>query len=345
MKFWKVAGGLALALSLMQAPSAKSAEPDFKEVYGLIRENLSNVSEDELNRAAVQGLVDALQPRVSILKAGEPGTSSNPPGSSPLKSSLFDGGILYLRVAQIGQGFANEVRQQFESATATNGIRGLVVDLRYAGGESYSEAANAADAFLKSERPLLQWDDHVAKSTEKPNAIAVPVVALVNVTTTQAAEALAAVLKENGIGLVIGAKTAGRALVSREFPLGNGDRLRIATAAVKLGSGAVLDEGITPDIDVQVTPENEKAWYADAFANLPPTNEGPRGVSGIAATNIDRRARLNEADLVRERRRGTNGEPIPGPAVGETERPVVRDPALARALDVLKGLAVVRKTS
>jgi hypothetical protein len=54
---------------------------------------------------------------------------------------------------------------------------------------------------------------------------------------------------------------------------------------------------------------------------------------------------MNEADLVRERRRGLNGEGTPAPVAAEPERPVVRDPALARALDVLKGLAVVRRTS
>jgi hypothetical protein len=242
MTFWKVAGGLALAFSLTQVTTAKadSAEPDFKEIYRLVQEHLSNISEAELNRAAVQGLVDALQPRISILKAGEPAVPSGPPGPSLLKSSLFDGGIYYLRVGEIRQGFANEVRQQHEGVSATNRIRGLVIDLRFAGGESYSEAADAADAFLKSERPLLQWDDRMAKSTEKSNAIGVPVVALVNRETAVAAEAFAAILKETGIGLVIGAKTAGRALVSREFPLSNGDRLRIATAAVKLGSGAAL---------------------------------------------------------------------------------------------------------
>jgi hypothetical protein len=52
---------------------------------------------------------------------------------------------------------------------------------------------------------------------------------------------------------------------------------------------------------------------------------------------------LNEAELVREHREGADldAEPAAG-REPEPEKPVVRDPVLARALDLLKGLAVVR---
>jgi hypothetical protein len=56
--------------------------------------------------------------------------------------------------------------------------------------------------------------------------------------------------------------------------------------------------------------------------------------------------RFNEAELVREHREGRDrdtGE-TPRARAPEPERPVVSDPALARALDLLRGLAVVRQS-
>jgi len=58
-----------------------------------------------------------------------------------------------------------------------------------------------------------------------------------------------------------------------------------------------------------------------------------------------RRPRFNEAELVRERRDGpvTDGD-LAGATPAEQDKPVVHDPVLGRALDFLKGLAVVRQT-
>jgi hypothetical protein len=101
---------------------------------------------------------------------------------------------------------------------------------------------------------------------------------------------------------------------------------------------------------VQVAPEEERSYYADAFRNLQNTNQlfanaGLSFTNQASSTNRARRTRFNEAELVRERREGPpfDNDSAP-PRETEPEKPVVRDPALARALDVLKGLAVVRRT-
>ena len=57
------------------------------------------------------------------------------------------------------------------------------------------------------------------------------------------------------------------------------------------------------------------------------------------------RRRINEAELVRRQREGLNpDEDVPSAKarLNELVKPMVRDPALARALDLLKGLAVVK---
>ena len=174
---------------------------------------------------------------------------------------------------------------------------------------------------------------------------------VVNRETSGAAEALAALFRETGCGLILGARTAGQAMITKDFPLKNGERLRIATAQVRLGDGSALPAtGVKPDITVEVSPEDERSYYADAFSSAGRT--GLLADTSLSLTNPptgtnrnSRRARFNEAELVRERREGISldADPSNRPEA-EAERPVVRDPALARALDLLKGLAVVRQS-
>ena len=80
-----------------------------------------------------------------------------------------------------------------------------------------------------------------------------------------------------------------------------------------------------------------------------PRWEGHNGARLIVAnpdngTNrVPRRSRFNEAELVRERRDGLSRDSeLTAEEDNGPERTLVRDPALARALDLLKGLAVVR---
>jgi hypothetical protein len=128
--------------------------------------------------------------------------------------------------------------------------------------------------------------------------------------------------------------------------LSNGQVLRVATQAIELGSGARLSGPVKPDIDIQVSLEEERAYYANAFADFSKTNlpTDSEGTNSVSATNrTSRRNRFNEADLVREhnlRSRGEGGLAVERPP----QAPVVNDPVLARALDVLKGLAVVRQS-
>jgi hypothetical protein len=340
-------GGQASLLA--QAKPEEAPGPDFKEVYDLIRAHLAGMSEDQLNRAAVGGLVSGLAPRVALVtNAAAPGTA----GETPLviQSSVFDGDVLYLRVGRVGDGLAKAISAACSKPETTNKLKGVALDLRYAGGDDYAAAAAAVDLFVKKEQPLLDWGNGMVKSKEKSDAIALPVTVLVNRQTAGAAEALAAALRETGAGLILGGRTAGQAMVAQEFPLKNGNRLRIATAPVQLGNGSALSEqGITPDITVDVSAAAERVYYEDAYA-LPERTNLLAG-TGLLATNpasgtnrLVRRPRFNEAELVRERREGLGEADLTALRDREPDRPMVQDPALARAVDLLRGLALVRQS-
>ena len=135
--------------------------------------------------------------------------------------------------------------------------------------------------------------------------------------------------------------------------LSNGQRLRIATGQVRVGNGKILSaSGVAPDIEVLLSGDEEKAYFADASKVLARPTASLRATNNpasAASTNRASRRRLNEAELVRMQREGLSPDEqevtAPGP---QTEKdgsePVVRDPALARALDLLKGIAIVERS-
>lgn len=322
--------------------------PDFKEVYDLLRANLGGIDEKALNQAAVQGLLSQLEGRAAIV--GDETDLPNSTNGPSVTGIVYDRNYGYLRINHLGPGADEQFRAE-HGKLATNRLKGIVIDLRYSSGQNYAGAVAIADMFLPNEQPLMDWGEGMRHSTAKSNPINMPVALLVNRKTSGAAEALAGAMRQAEIGLVLGAKTAGQASISREFELSNGQRLRVGTTPVKLAKGKFMPaSGLAPDIAVDVSSEDELAYYGDAFRSLAISNRlaglGARltNEAGLSLTNR-RPRRINEAELVRMQRDGesidfSTNRPQRDPESGPL---TVQDPVLSRALDLLKGLAVVQQ--
>lgn len=328
-----LAGGIVTTFA---APEA----PPFQEVYSLIRSNAAGVTDDELNEAAVEGLISQLSSRAWRINPSQSShTETNVAAIS--SSAIFDESYGYIRVGHVGAKLPEEFSLVLAKLASTNRLKGLVVDLRYANGHDYAAAVRVADRFVGSEQPLLDWGQGMAKSTDKTNAFRSPVAVLVNQFTSGGAEALAAMLRYADVGLLIGTNTAGQASITRDFTLSNGDLLRVAVAPVKVAGIEVVGR-LKPDIQVQVSPEDERAYFVDAYKELhKPGTAFETNMASLSVTNRPRR-RLNEAELVRMLREGEDPEEERAARAAEPARPVITDPALARAIDLLKALAVVR---
>lgn len=329
--------GLAGWLGGVSAGAAQAPNP--AEVLDILRTNLPGLTDAQLQLATVRGVVRELAPRVWLVGDDRGESDSAGQGPALIKAQVFPPDALYLRVGRVSADLPAEVEAAFTEVSATNDVRGVIVDLRFAGGRDFAAAAAAADLAVPGGQLLLDWGAGQARSTEKSEVPGLPTVVLVNQQTEGAAEALAGVLRDAGVALIIGANTAGRAMMTEEFKLSNGQTLCIARRGVRLGSGVELTSaGLTPDIVVRVAPADEQTWFADPFRDLSRSADDG-GTNTVARAP---RRRINEAELVRARREGTNLA-APNTAVAEEEPVVVRDPALARALDLLKALAVVRE--
>jgi hypothetical protein len=97
---------------------------------------------------------------------------------------------------------------------------------------------------------------------------------------------------------------------------------------------------------VDVNPDDELGYVEDIYTESPKFTQIPPAITNETASVTNRsRRRINEAELVRMLRDGQD----PPAETQATRRvsaplPLVQDPALARAVDLLKGLAVVQQT-
>lgn len=324
---------LLVLCGLLRLQGAQSA-PEFQQVYDLLKANLAGVSPAELNQTAVEALVGRLAPRVALEAAGQ----TEPTNAPLMKTEVFEGDLVCFRISRVSQDLGQALAQEYARIAATNKLRGVVMDLRFAGGRDYAAVAGAVRLFVRKDQPLIDFGQGMVTAKPTAEPITAPVAVLVNAETRGAAEALAAALRTSGAALVLGGNTAGEAAIAKTFPLSNGDHLRVATAPIRLGDGSLLSlAGLTPDIVVHVTAAQEKVYFTDPYREFTNTMAAAAGTNNAA-----RRLRYGEAELVRERKIGPNNEPAPAMAA-DPEKPIVQDPALARALDVLKGLAVVRR--
>ena len=340
----RTAGVAACAFALLPARAAETApSPRFQEVYEAIRANLPAVSEADLNQAAVQGLLSALRPQISLV-------TNLPAGAAladlPLltRTSVFENAFGYLRISHVGAGLGKSIESAVKELQAGHKLTGLILDLRYSGGSDYAGAVEAADVFLDGERALLRFGDTNLAAQASAKTVDLPVATLVNESTVGAAEALAAALQFTRTSLVIGSRTAGQAHGFKEVELSNGQRLKLPGVSAQLPDGTALSpNGVTPDVLISVNAEDERAYFEDPYWLSPRlfSQTGRSNTNDLAGTNRSRR-RVNEADLVRMQREGQapNSELADAPGFRLPPVKIINDPCLARGVDFLKGLAM-----
>jgi hypothetical protein len=115
--------------------------------------------------------------------------------------------------------------------------------------------------------------------------------------------------------------------------------LRAAKAGLIFGSAA---KNLQPDISVPVSAGDEKMFLEKPYGTL------AQGETNSAASTNDFLSFVDhttEADLVREKiKDGEQDEDSAPTPAAEPQKPFIRDPVLARAVDLIKALAVVRQS-
>jgi carboxyl-terminal processing protease len=176
---------------------------------------------------------------------------------------MLPNGIGYVWVMEFGRGTPAE----FDTAVARLtqlGAKALVLDLRNDGGGYVNSALDISSRFIAN-KALLTVEERGKHATtidaDGDPSISLPVTVLVNQFTASASEITAGALQDDGIGMLVGAKTFGKGVMQTLTPLPDGAAIKITTAHYLTPNHRDINlRGIDPDVAVD---ENRDARFGD----------------------------------------------------------------------------------
>lgn len=334
-----------LILLITDSPcSAQENLPRLSETLKIIQNNLIGVKNETLDEKALHGLISELSPLVKFKEENPP---TNPNVSEQTSEApsyrLLSNHYIAFRVGEINNNTAHFIAEKYK-AESTNEIRGLILDLRNTSSEDYTSTANIASLFLGKDLHLFTIGDHkyLTQTSEDVDLLKLPTAILVNKNTAGAPEALAITLNRHLNAIILGSKTAGDLFSFKEFAIQGNSSLLIAVDTVYFDNNTLPpSDGIIPDIEVSLSQEDEIAYIKDPFTNLHPVPLFRDGETNNVSIKI------NEATLVKMQRggRGNNSSEEQTEKIlsSDNKEPIIYDPTLSRALDILKSLYFFKK--
>ena len=331
-----------------QSPSAKptteqlvnSLSPaDLQAAISLLKSNFTNpdaITDTELNRATIQGLMVRLPHGVMLLPNRESASMEAP---IAFYSEILDGHIGYLRLGSLNSANLQALDKSL-SSFATKKVDALVIDLRASQATNdFAMAAEFAKRFCPKGKPLFTLRKPAARqdrvfNSDRDLAFRGLIMVLTDGDTAGAAEALADALHFYDKALIMGQPTAGRAVEYSDLPLPSGKILRVAVAEIVSAEGhSLFPEGIKPDVPVEMSMVDKRQIFQLSSEK------------GMAPFVYEAgRPHMNEAALLA----GTNPEVEAAEAAQQRrgrspEKPPTHDPVLQRALDVVTSLEIYQK--
>lgn len=152
---------------------------------------------------------------------------------------------------------AIQAAQSFKS----QGVRGVVVDVRDNGGGYLEAARKVAGIWLDNKLVVTEKSSGVTKDTVKTGTgtilAGIKTVVLVNGGSASASEILAGALQDYGVATLVGEKTFGKGTVQNLLDLDGGRKLKVTIARWYTPNGKnITKEGITPSKIVDLTSED-----------------------------------------------------------------------------------------
>lgn len=335
---WGMAAMLAATASAEEASAPINLE-ELQKLIFLLRTHYADraaLSDAEIAAAAAAGVLQRLGATAQMLSLGE-GKSAEETAVIG-KQGMFKPATAYLRVAALRKNAAEEIKVALSKMTVEQPLEGMILDLRFANGDSFEDAAAVAGLFLARSKPLFVLENtnlgqkERFENTRDPLFPQTPLVVLINGETRGAVEALAATLQLHKRALLIGRASAAQCFATSDLPLDDGKLLRLATRKVALKEGETLwARPVEPEIAVRVALEEERGMV---FGTAPKREKKPAPVTSVFPRS--------EAELLSAYE--SPAEPRPArPATTLEEQ--TDDPVLQRALDVLSAWRMFQPSS
>ncbi len=311
---------------------------DLSRALSLLKERYVNpaaLSETELNRATLTGLLARLGRGVILASARDAAAPPVP----PFYREILDGHIGYLRPGDLSRPQLQELDTTLR-AFAGKKVDAIVLELRgCAESNDFATAAEMAGRFVAKGKPLFKLVGPGGKElrafvSNQDAAYAGLLVLLVDGETAGASEAVASVLRHSDKSILVGQNTAGRPFDYAELALPSGNVLSVAVAEATLPDQPPLSrQGLEPDLPVKL-PAAEKAQIFQQSLT--------KGMAPFAFESD--RPHLNEAALLA----GTNPEIEAAQAAQQRrarggDSAALHDTVLQRAVDLVTSIGVYEK--
>ena len=225
------------------------------------------------------------------------------------------------------------LKKMLKKAGGINKINGIVLDLRNNPGGLLNQAILVADAFL-DKGEIVSTRGRNPQDTERFNATpgdlaqGKPIVVLINGGSASASEIVSGALKDHRRAVVVGTQSFGKGSVQTIIPLQGNGAMRLTTARYYTPSGrSIQNLGILPDIIVEQRPP----------AKVDSKDKKPKFLS-----EADLRGALKNDSLTPEEKKQLEQE---RKARIEAARKRAEDYQLAYAIDLLRGMAVLKKAN
>ena len=178
---------------------------------------------------------------------------------------ILNDGVGYVRITQFARPTADALQEALNDLI-TQGMNGLVLDLRSNPGGLLASAIDVAQKFLKRRQLIVTTKGREGPRRELENRaggrqhyIDFPMAVLVNRGSASASEIVAGALQDNKRAVLVGETTFGKGSVQSIIPLeskGRSNAIRITTARYYTPSGREIHgKGIEPDIPVSISVE------------------------------------------------------------------------------------------
>ena len=169
-----------------------------------------------------------------------------------IEGEMLEGGIGYIQITE----FQSKTDEQFEEmleSFRTQGMNGLIVDVRANPGGLLSSVVNLCDYILP--QGVVVYIEDTFGNKEEYNSdnrcIDIPMVVLIDENSASASEIFAAAMKDYQYATLVGKTTYGKGIVQNIIPLDDGDALKLTTAKYFTPNGNYIHEvGVSPDVEI-----------------------------------------------------------------------------------------------